>query len=124
MVPLGTVRPWCNRDQNKAPRISSGALLCRAEDALINNFNKVRIARADHPLRKYEAFHVNRDPTAVHEHEVRVLDQPDMVRPESLDEEVLRMPPKTKHFAVARLELLQVHLLHLIRAFHVSLACP
>src|SRR5205814_8096213 len=100
MVPLGTVRPWCNRDQKKATSISSGSPLCRAEDALINNFNKVRIACADHPLRKYEAVHVNRDPTAVHEHEECIPDQPDMVRSESFDEELFRMPPKIKHFAV------------------------
>jgi hypothetical protein len=43
--------------QKKAPCISSGALLCRAEAALLN-FNKVRIARADHPLRIHEAVHV------------------------------------------------------------------
>src|SRR5438046_7826405 len=95
-----------------------GALLCRAEDALVN-FNKVRIACADHPLRKHEAVHVNRDPAAIHEHEVRVADQPEMVRPESLDEELFRMPPKTEHFAVTRLELLHVHLRRLI---HVRLA--
>src|SRR2546429_1456734 len=92
----------------KALRISSGALLCRAEDALVN-FNKVRIACADHPLRKHEAVHVNRDAAAIHEHEVRVADQPEMVRPESLNEELFRMPPKTEHFAVTRLELLHVH---------------
>src|SRR5204863_6202655 len=99
-------------------RISSGALLCRAEDALVN-FNKVRIACADHPLRKHEAVHVNRDPAPVHEHEVRVADQPEMVRPESLDEELFRMPPKTEHFAVTRLELLHVYPSGLI---HVRLA--
>src|SRR5437762_13265567 len=106
------------RPQKKAPRISSGALLCRAKDALLN-FNKARIACADHPLRIYEAVHVNRDPAVVHEHEVRVPDQPEMVRPESLDEEFLRMPPKTEHFAMTRLELLHVHLRRLI---HVRLA--
>jgi len=104
--------------KKKALRIFSGALLCRAEDALVN-FNKVRIACADHPLRKHEAVHVNRDPAAIHEHEVRVADQPEMVRPESLDEELFRMPPKTEHFAVTRLELLHVHLRRLI---HVRLA--
>ena len=31
--------------------------------------NKLRIARADHPFRVYEAVHVNRDPAAVHEDE-------------------------------------------------------
>ena len=111
--------------KKKAPRISSGALLSRAEDALIH-FNKVRIARADYLLRKYEAVHVNRDPTAIHEHEVRVPDQPEMVRPESLDEELLRMPPKAEHFAMTRLELLHVYprglvYVRLIRAPHVGL---
>src|SRR5439155_20666224 len=94
--------------KKKALRIFSGALLCRAEDALVN-FNKVRIACADHPLRKHEAVHVNRDPAAIHEHEVRVADQPEMVGPESLNEELFRMPPKTEYFAVTRLELLYVH---------------
>ena len=64
----------------KALRISSGALLCRAEDALVN-FNKVRIAHADHSLRIDKTIHVNRDPTVVHEDEVRASDQPKMVRP-------------------------------------------
>jgi hypothetical protein len=108
-------------DAKKALRIPSGALLCRAEDALLN-YNKLRIARADHPLCKYKAVHVNRDPAVVYEHEVRVPDQPDMVRSESLDEELFRMPPKTKHFAVTRPELLFVHRRRLIRARHVSLA--
>ena len=76
----------------KASRISSGALLCCAEDALVN-LNKVRIARADHPLGKHEAVHVNRDPAPVHEDEVRVADQSEMVRSKSLDEELFRMPP-------------------------------
>jgi hypothetical protein len=70
------------RRQKKAPRISSGALLCGAEDALVN-YNKIRIARADHAFRVYKAVHVNRDPAAVHEHEVRVPDQPEMARPKS-----------------------------------------
>src|SRR5213083_3753075 len=109
------------RPQKKALRISSGALLCRAKDALLN-FNKVRIACADHPLRIYEAVHVNRDPAVVHEHEVRVPDQPEMVRPESLDEELFRMPPKTEHFGVTRPELLLVHRRRLTRAPHVRLA--
>src|SRR5213592_396754 len=106
------------RPQKKALRVFSGALLCRAKDALFD-FDKLRIACADHPLRIYEAVHVNRDPAAVHEHEVRVPDQPEMVRPESLDEELFRMPAKTEHFAVTRLELLHVHLRRLI---HVRLA--
>src|SRR6266478_7541759 len=88
----------------KAPRIFSGALLYRAKDALIN-FDKVRIARANHTFRVDKAVHVNRDPAAVHEDEVEVPDQPEMVRPKSLDEELLRMPPKTEHFTVTGPEL-------------------
>src|SRR5882762_527604 len=45
------------RRQKKAPRIFSGALLCRAEAALFN-FNKLGIACADHPFRIYKAVHV------------------------------------------------------------------
>jgi hypothetical protein len=46
--------------------------LCSAANALINNFDKIRIARADHPLRIYKAVNVNRDPAAIHEHEVLI----------------------------------------------------
>ena len=63
--------------QKKAPRISSGALLCRAEAALLN-FDKLGIARADHALRIYKAVHVTCDPAAVDKHEVRVPDQPEL----------------------------------------------
>src|SRR5438445_12797179 len=105
----------------KAPRISSGALLRRTEAALLD-FNKFRIAGADYPLRIYKAVHVNCHPAAVHEHEVRVPDQPEMVRAEPLDEELFRMPPKTEHFAVTRPELLLVHRRRLTRAPHVGLA--
>src|SRR5213082_3875356 len=98
-----------------------------AEQRTLLNFNEVRITRADHSLAIGKAVHVNRDPTAVHEYEVRISDQPEMTRPVSLDEELFRMPPKTEHFAVTRLELLHVHprgLIHvrLIRAPHVRLA--
>src|SRR5438093_12282471 len=79
--------------QKKRPAFSAERLFCRAEAALIN-YNKVRIARADDAFRIYEAIHVNRDPTAVHEHEVRISDQPEMLHPESLDKELFRMPPK------------------------------
>src|SRR5437016_10155529 len=106
----------------KAPRISSGALLRRTEAALLD-FNKFRIAGADYPLRIYKAVHVNCHPAAVHEHEVRVPDQPEMARPESLDEELFRMPPKTEHFAVTRPELLLVHRRRLTCARHVRLTC-
>src|SRR5438876_11153208 len=91
-----------------------------AGDALIN-YNKLRIARADHSLSIDKACHVNRDPAAVHEHEIRVPDQPEMARPVSLDEELLRMPPKSEHFPVTRLELLHVHF-RLARALHLRLA--
>src|SRR5205814_3373492 len=99
----------------KAPRIFSGALLYRAKDALIN-FDKVRIARANHTFRVNKAVHVNRDPAGVHKDEVGVPDQPEMVRPKSFDEEFLRMPPKTEHFTVTRSELLLVHSRFLARA--------
>src|SRR5206468_12635858 len=99
----------------KAPRSSSGALLCRAKDALVN-FNKLRIARTDQPFRVYKAVHVNRHPAAVHEHEIRVPDQPEVIRPKSLDEELLRMPPKAEHFTVTGPELLLVHRRFLARA--------
>src|SRR5207248_11786545 len=85
------------------------------------NFNKVRIACADYALRIYKAVYVNRDPAAVHEHEVRVPDQPEMARSVSLDEELFRMPPKTEHFAVTRPELLLVHGRCLTCAPHVRL---
>src|SRR5207249_9794009 len=99
----------------KAPRIYSGALMNRAKDALIK-FDKVRIARANHTFGVDKAVHVNRDPAGVHKDEVGVPDQPEMVRPKSLDEELLRMPPKTEHFTVTRSELLLVHRRCLARA--------
>src|ERR1044072_37060 len=83
------------------------------KDALIN-YKIIRIALADHPLRVYKAVHINRNPAGVYEHKVSIPDQPEMVRPKSLDEELLRMPTKTEHFAMARLELLHVHLRGLI----------
>ena len=82
--------------------------MCRAENALVN-FNKLRIARTDQPFRVYKAVHVNRYPAAVHEDEIRVPDQPEMVLPKSLDEELFRMPPKTEYFTVTGPELLLVH---------------
>src|SRR5207244_6693116 len=107
-------------DAKKSAPQFSGALLCHAANSLFD-YNKLRIACADHSLRIYEAVHVNRDPAAVHEREVCVADQPEMARPESLDEELFRMPPKTEHFAVTRPELLLVHCRRLIRARHVRL---
>src|SRR5437016_8954522 len=109
--------------REKAPRISSGALLCRAKDALINNFNKVRFARADHALGVRKAVHVNCDPASIYEHEVRIPDQSEMVRPISLNEELFRVPSKTEHFGVTRRELVLVHSgRRLVRDRHVSLA--
>jgi len=77
----------------KTLRISIGALSCPAENALVD-YNKGRIARADHPLGKYKALHVNRDPAAIHEHEVRIPDQAEMLCPESLDEERFGCRPR------------------------------
>ncbi len=94
--------------------------MCRANNALIN-YNKVRVARADHALRVCKPVHVNRDPAAVQEDEVGIPDQPEMVRPVSLDEELFRMPPKTEHFAMTRSELFLVYRRRLIRV-HVRLA--
>src|SRR6202011_4029122 len=88
---------------------SSGALLCRADDALVD-LNKIRIARADHPFRIGKAIHIDRDPAAVHEYEVRIPDQVEMVAPESLAEELFRMPSKAEHLAVTRPKLLHVYL--------------
>src|SRR5207247_7215000 len=77
---------------------------------------KLPIARTDQPCRVYKAVHVNRHPAAVHEHEIRVPDQPEVIRPKSLDEELLRMPPKTEYFTVTGPELLLVHRCCLARA--------
>ena len=95
--------------------------MCCAKNALFNNFNKVRIALADHPLRVRKTVHVNRDPTAVHKYEVRIPDQPEMARTVSLDEELFRMPSKTEHLTMTRSELFLVHRRRLIRV-HVRLA--
>jgi hypothetical protein len=111
--------------QKKRSAFSAERFCVAQKDTLIN-YDIVRIALADHPLRINKAVHVNRDPAVVYEHKVSIPDQPEMVRPKSLDEELLRMPSKTKHFAVTRLELLHVHLrglihVRLIRAPHVGL---
>src|ERR671931_603307 len=113
--------PPTRQRQKKALLISSGALLWYAANALFD-CNKIRFPRADHALCIYKAVHVNRDPAAVHEHEVGVPDQPNMVRAESLDEELLRMPSKTEHFTVPRPELLLVYCRRLICSSHVRLA--
>ena len=53
------------RSNEKTPRIQAGrSFVCRANDALIN-YNKLRVARADHTLRVCKPVHVNRDPAAV-----------------------------------------------------------
>ena len=111
--------------QKKRSAFSAERFCVAQKDALIN-YNIIRIALADHPLRVYKAVHINRNPAVVYEHKVSIPDQPEMVRPKSLDEELLRMPTKTEHFAVAVLELLHVHLrglihIRLIRASHVGL---
>src|SRR5213080_252037 len=107
----------------KAPRISAERFSVCATNALINNFNKVRLTRADHALGVRKAVHVNCDPASVHEHEVRIPDQSEMVRPISLNEELFRVPSKTEHFGVTRRELVLVHSgRRLVRARHVSLA--
>ena len=90
--------------------------MCRADYALLSYFDKVRVARADHLLCVCKAVHVNCDPAAVQEHEVCVSDQPEVVCPVSLDEELFRMPPKTEHFAMTRSELVLVHRRRLTRA--------
>src|SRR5438034_8215423 len=115
--------------QKKRPAFQRSAFLLRNECALFNNFNKVRLARADHALGVRKAVHVNCDPASVHEHEVRIPDQSEMARPISLNEELFRVPAKTEHFAVTRHELVLVHSRRgLVRAPHVSLArartCP
>ena len=106
----------CSRviKEKKRPAFQRSAFVCRAKNALINNFNKVRFARADHALRVCKTVHVNRDPAAVHEHEVRIPDQPEMARTVSLDEELFRMPSKTEHLAMTRSELFLVHRRRLI----------
>ena len=77
--------------------------------ALINNFNKVRLAGANYLLRVGKAVHVNRDPAAVHKHEVRISDQPKVVRSVPLDKELFRMSPKAEHLTVARSEFFLVN---------------
>ena len=62
--------------QKKRPAFSAERF-CRAQAALLN-FDKLGIARADHPLRIYKAVHVNCDPTTVDKREVRVTDQPEL----------------------------------------------
>src|SRR5207248_10071003 len=63
--------------KKKRPAFSSGALLCRAEAALFDR-NKLRLARANDALGICEAVHTHGHPAAIHEHEVRVPDQPEM----------------------------------------------
>jgi hypothetical protein len=94
--------------------------LCVAQNDALLNYNKVRVARADHALRVRKTIDVNRDPTAVDEYEVRVPDQSEMVRSVSLDEELFRMPSKTEHFSVTRSEPFLVY--RRLICVHVRLA--
>src|SRR6266700_4113528 len=98
-----------------------GALLSYADDALLH-FYKLGLAGADHPLCIDKTVHVNGDPATVHEREVRVPDQPDMVCPVALNEKLFRMPPETENLAMTRHEFIFVHRRRLIRARHVCLA--
>ena len=50
-------------NEKNAPHFS-GALVCRANNALIN-YNKFRVARANNALRVCKPVHINRDPAAV-----------------------------------------------------------
>ena len=106
--------------KKKRPTFQRGAFASHANNALID-YDKVRVALADHPLRVRKTVHVNRHPAAVQKHEVAVPDQSEMVRPVSLDEELFRMPPETEHFAVTRSKLFLVYRRRLIRV-HVRLA--
>src|SRR5437016_10781874 len=96
------------------PPISGGALLSRAQTALID-YNKLWLPRANDALYICEAVHIHGHPAAVHEYEVRFSDQPEMGCPESLDEKLFRMPPETENFAVTRPKLLLVHCRRLAR---------
>src|SRR5215211_3170005 len=106
--------------QKKAPRIFQRSAFVACKTPLIN-FDKLRIAGANHSLRVCETVHINRYPATVHEHKVRISDQPEMVRPIPLNEELFRVPSKTEHFAVPRSEFILVHGGRLIRV-HVPLA--
>ena len=88
--------------------------------ALFNN-DKVRFTLADYALRVGKTIHVNRDPAAVHEHEVAVTDHSEMARPVSLDEELFWVPSQTEHFGMTGSELFLVYRRCLIRV-HVCLA--
>src|SRR5205814_354448 len=89
---------------------------CVAQKAGLIDYNKLRLPRANDALTICEAVHIHRHPAAVHEYEVRVPDQPEMGCPESLDEELFRVPPETEHFAMTRPKLLLVHCRRLARA--------
>ena len=107
--------------KKKRPAFQQGAFACRAKMNALINYDKVRIALADHPLRVGKPVHVNRDPAAVQEHEIAVPDQSEMARSVSLDEEFFRMPPKTEHFTVTRSKLFLVYRRRLI-GVHIRLA--
>src|SRR5207247_9571228 len=65
---------FCQSAQKKRSAFSSERFCTEQPNALLH-FNKLRIACADNSLRIYKAVYVNRDPAAVHEHEVLVPDQ-------------------------------------------------
>src|SRR5690242_8786289 len=105
---FGVCLPLGPPAQKKRPAFQRSAFF-RADDALVN-LNILRIARADYPLRIGKAVHIDRDPAVIHEYEVRIPNQMEMVRPESLDEELFRMSSEVEHFAVTRPKLLHVYL--------------
>src|SRR5439155_17836372 len=104
------------RCQKKRPAVPAERFCVSRREMRLVNFDEFRITRANHLFAVDKAVHVNRDPAAVHEDEVGVPDQPEMVRSKSLDEELLRMPPKAEHFTVTRPELLFVYGRFLARA--------
>src|SRR6202030_3359028 len=102
-------RPFANRAIDAKKRSAfCGALLSYADDVLLH-FYKLGLAGADHPLCIDKTVHVNGDPATVHEREVRVSDQPDMVCPVALDEKLFRMPPETGNLLVTRHYFILVH---------------
>jgi len=60
-------------DKKSAPHFS-GALLRLTQNNALIDYDKVRVALADHPLCVRKTVHVNRDPAAVQEHKVAVTD--------------------------------------------------
>jgi hypothetical protein len=105
-----------SRKQSPIPPAILTNSSCGELGPLLSDFDKLRVARANYTFGVDKAVHVNRDPAAVHENEIGVPDQPEMVRSKFLDEELLRMPAKSKYFTVTRLELLLVHSRFLARS--------